>query len=210
MSDILNLLIYNNKQSFALIDRFGNNMSIEQALEYTYNDYLGKLPLNGPIYITKNGLNINYSKHINSININFIESEVIQFSVCKPSWETIVDTSELDEAFPNHVIDDKKYWEIEKKLNDNPKYIKNPNYIKNGYEHGRIWYEPVIYTYENGIMLKYEKVKELTSLYLAFCRYIRKYGVISENKQYYILPNAYKEYLDGVFIPCNGAVHIRF
>lgn len=79
--------------------------------------------------------------------------------------------------------------------------------VINGYEHGRFWYDTSYYDNEGRIV---KKNKKLTEFFNALKRYITKNYKISEDKWWYIGPDAYKEYLKGSFVPCSGTTLIKF
>lgn len=165
------------------------------------NKFFFKLPDSVLVYASYNG----------EKNLNQIESEIIEFSLSKPQSPQVLDVSSVEEHFRKGefiVVDDSdKFRSLMDELQKNPIYIDNPNYIPNGYECGRIWFEPKYYDI-NGI--KKSKNKKLTSLFSAIKRYVQKNYVLATNKNYYIGPDAFQKYIDGEFIPCSGSSIIEF
>lgn len=74
-------------------------------------------------------------------------------------------------------------------------------------QYGRIWYARQYYD-KNGVIV--EKSKELDVLFSKLHKYIRKNYKISEDKFYYIGPDAYAKYLEKIFYPSEGLYLIEF
>ena len=79
--------------------------------------------------------------------------------------------------------------------------------LPNQYEHGRIWYEKQYYDNDSNIMTKND---ELDKMYNLLVRMIKRKSVISADRSAYILPDAYRLYKEGRFIPCSGKNRIVF
>ena len=78
---------------------------------------------------------------------------------------------------------------------------------KNRYEHGRFWFENSYYDKNENVV---HKSNELTAFYNSLVRFVKKISLISENKGYYILPEAHKLYKQRIFIPASGIYDIPF
>ncbi len=85
--------------------------------------------------------------------------------------------------------------------------IKGLVVAPNQYEHGRLWYERQYYDKNANMVIK---SKELDKMFDSLARKVRANGIISETEFAYILPDAYKLYKEGRFIPCSGRNKINF
>ena len=88
-----------------------------------------------------------------------------------------------------------------------PPNIRGLVKLPNQYEHGRFWYERQYFDQYGNIVTKRH---DLDKMYQSLARRVRKDAVISNNKFYYILPDAYRRYKEGAFIPCSGRINIGF
>lgn len=88
-----------------------------------------------------------------------------------------------------------------------PPNIRGLIKLPNQYEHGRFWYEKQYYDQSGNIITKSQ---DLDKMYQSIVRKVRKNAIISKNKFAYILPEAYKKYKKGWFIPCSGRYTIDF
>ena len=80
--------------------------------------------------------------------------------------------------------------------------------LPNQYGHGRFWYERQYYDQIGNILTKR---LDLDKMHQALVRKVRKNGINSKRKfAYYILPDAYRRYKEGTFIPCSGKISIDF
>lgn len=81
--------------------------------------------------------------------------------------------------------------------------VKSPNQ----YEHGRFGYERQYYDQIGNIIIKRP---DLDKMHQTLVRKVRKNGINSKKKFAYILPDAYRRYKEGTFIPCSGRNTIEF
>ena len=88
-----------------------------------------------------------------------------------------------------------------------PPNIEGLVILPNQYEHGRLWYEKRYYD-ENGNAIA--KCDDLDKMYNSLTLMIKSQAIISTDKFAYILPDAYKLYKEGRFIPCSGKIKINF
>jgi hypothetical protein len=86
----------------------------------------------------------------------------------------------------------------------NGKELEEPN----RYEHARFWYDRQYYDDKENIVVKSE---ELDKMFNSLVRQIKKNAKISkDNCHWYILPDAYRLYKKGKFIPCSAVSKIEF
>lgn len=122
--------------------------------------------------------------------IDPIISDVIEVVNCHLSYESFVKRKEM------------------LKSADNTSYFCIPDDITlNRYEHGRLWYETSYYD-NNGILVK--KNNDIEKVYSSLVREIRKKSKKSNDGAFYILPDAYKQYKNNLFMPCSGNYDIAF
>ena len=88
-----------------------------------------------------------------------------------------------------------------------PPNVRGLIVLPNQYEHGRFWYEKQYYDQNDNIITKSQ---ELDKMYSSLVRRVRKNAIISKTKFAYILPDAYRKYKEGTFIPCSGRNTIEF
>ena len=138
------------------------------------------------------------------------KSEIIELSLCAPSPCEIVDTSLVDSKYTKNgflIIDNAdEYSKKMEELMKSPTYRPNPNYVKNGYDYGRLWYSSSFIDKE-GINIK--KAKNLDTLYNALQHFIKTKFRLTKDGFAYIGPDAHKQYIKGIFIPCSGSYRIQ-
>ncbi|MGN1156822.1 MAG: hypothetical protein ACI4TK_11650 [Agathobacter sp.] len=186
-----------------IIDMYGNAVSSCQI-----KDILNGLKSHN-YYITKDNWKIDYRDTF----VAFITSELIQFHGCRPSPETMIDLYPVEKHFQKGCFtviganESDKYHQLLDEYMNNPIRVPNPNYIENGYEHGRFWC-PTSY-YDNNGNVVYQN-KDVIKEYNFIVRLIKKEAIISEDKAFYIMPDAYQRYKENSFIPCSGRYSIDF
>lgn len=79
--------------------------------------------------------------------------------------------------------------------------------LPNQYEHGRFWYEKQYYDQRGNLITKRQ---DLDKMYQSLAQKVRRISNISKTKFAYILPDAYRMYKEGNFIPCSGRNTIEF
>lgn len=192
------------------IDCYGDLLKFEQINALIERDFRGDCFGVSNCYITRDGLDLYYFPNK---RLDVLKSEVIQFSACTQSPEKKVDLSSVTSRFSKGgiiVIDKSNETEYNRQLSElmeNPTYIRNPNHVPNGYEHGRLWFSPDYYD-DNG--QKMWKSDELSKIYSALVRRIRRTFKPSKAHYGYIGENAYQMYLEGKLIPCSGKNLIDF
>lgn len=194
-----------------VLSQSGKKLDIEDISQLIYSDFEGRSFGKSQFYITRENFNLVYLFCDGVKTINQLHSEVIQFYACRQLPEKILDTSSVDNGFRKGefivVHDTTEYQRQIEALRKRPIYMHNPNYIRNGFEHGRFWYTPDYYD-ETG--KKIHKSKQLEDLYKFIGRYVRQTYKLAKDKFGYIAPYAYKNYLDGSFVPCSGKTKIEF
>ena len=88
-----------------------------------------------------------------------------------------------------------------------PPNIRGLITLPNQYESGRLWYTRQYYDYTGNTVLK---STEIDKMYNSLVRKIKKNSILSRDKFAYILPDAYRRYKEGIFIPCSGKISIIF
>jgi hypothetical protein len=190
-----------------IVDSYGeelHNEELESIADYEYcekrfwgSSFFIKLPSSKLAFS-------NYEK-LDKKYINQLVSEIIQFNACAPHPKKVIDRSPVDNKFKKGgfivIHDSEKYHRELEEYMKNPLYIDNPNYVINGYEHGRFWYEPKYYDEEG----KHRgKLKDLDGLFNNLSKFIKMNFKLTADKYYYIAPDAYKKYQEGVFVPSSG------
>lgn len=186
-----------------IIDDNGNRFNLCEVKDILHN------PKNKIFmyYIVKDNWKIDY----NGTFIFPLTSELIELSICRSIPQTTVDLSPVDKHFQKGeyiVVNDRdKYLKLYEDYMKDPIYVPNPHYIENGYEHGRFWC-PTSY-YDNNGNTVYQN-KEVIKEYNFLVRLIKKDAIISQDKAFYIMPDAYKKYKENTFIPRAGCYSIDF
>lgn len=157
-----------------------------ELLEFVY--------ANGGILIYEDGTEVEKSDWIHLPDEEYIEKKFRFYN-----WYIKLDNSYMKFGYAENI--DRKsvdffYSEVIKL--SIPKWSRT---VKDGYVNGRIWYEYRYYD-ENGEL---KDTKYLDSFYNKIKRYITKNYRISEDKYFYIAPEAYKLYKENKYVPlCNG------
>ena len=194
------------KKGIFVMNKHGEILDIEM-IKQIIEENLRKDTPEYMLYLTFPQSKIHFvkSKSCDKKFIKFLESEVIEFSFCKCSRKEIKDCTRskqyIEEHKDNFDPNSDEYITIINGLPD----IPNPNYIENGIEEGRFYYTKHYYIGD----LCLRKAEQLDKIYSCIARYIRTNFMKGEYLSY-IGKDAYKLYLDGLFIPCSGKHRIEF
>lgn len=198
-------------KNYIFIDQYGHKQTMENLMLFANDDFCAKTYAKCNFYLSTKNSAICYLTNNDYRCIDYIKSDVIQIAACSQLPKQIVDTSIIDNRFKKNgfiIIDDQtEYYRQLSEYMENPIYIDNPNYIENGFECGRIAFANNYYDdYGN----KVNKSKEISSLYSFLQKHIKNHYKLSKDKFGYIGADAYREYLEGNFIPCSGKIRICF
>lgn len=187
--DLEELLSAIVKKGGVLLNHYGEEITLEVAMELIRSYYAGEIEL---IYPPKASPEV-VRRRVDAIAI--------------PNAQLAIGHSKSGTPY----LDQSNSEVIEFSMNGrwSPPYSPRPTAdplpaIENGYECGRFWYAKEGFDRDSGVWVPKPHEKELTKLFNFIHRTIRKTYRMDTSRSEYIGPDAYKGYLNGTYVPCQG------